>query len=96
MADATHATTKKALVADSQTWLFNKQLLFKQTKNGLSDNITVANITQMTTPKSWLISKMCNSINYLTDETAGLISRNIVIDCVQDGHVIIASEAPHS
>ncbi|WP_208421967.1 hypothetical protein [Latilactobacillus fragifolii] len=48
--DATRATTKKALAADSQTWLFNKQLLSKQTKNGLSDNITVANIAQMTTP----------------------------------------------
>lgn len=54
---ANRTTTKKALAADSQTWLFNKQLLSKQTKNGLSDDITVSNIAQMTTPKSWLTSK---------------------------------------
>lgn len=38
---------------------------------------------------------MSDSINYLTDATAGQISNNIVIGSVQNGHVTIASESTH-
>ncbi|KRM21068.1 lipoprotein [Latilactobacillus graminis DSM 20719] len=50
-------TTKKILADDSKIWLSKKQLLSQQTSRGLSEQITVSNITQQTAPKQWQMIK---------------------------------------